>query len=86
MLRPGQKTCCSVAKKFTVSRILSAQHEKINTTPRPHKNLAGWTVMIMLIFKPLVVEGVQHSEGEKVERQQLPRDAWDFFVRCSPRL
>lgn len=42
--------------------------------------------MIMLIFKPLVVEGVQHSEGEKVEWQQLPRDAWDFFVRCSPRL
>lgn len=42
--------------------------------------------MIMLIFKPLVVEGVQHSEVEKVERQQLPRDAWDFFVCCSPRL
>lgn len=35
--------------------------------------------MSMLIFMPLVVEGVQLSEGEKVEPQQFPRDFLFFW-------
>lgn len=66
MLRPSQKPHCSVAKKVTVIRMLSAHCGRtLRVTSTPSKPSAARRWRSSYAFMRLVVEGARYSQGQR---------------------